>query len=156
MVGIAIRTKPDAVSLVPENPNEITTEGGLDVIAHFENVKNAVEKLKAAGIFVSIFIDPDLEQISAAQSVGAQQVEALYSRVCRNDAQFAGHARRGRSKGRRRSFTHRLGRRTCQIARPAGRRGPRPHLPQRRRPRRDSPRSPNSTSVTTSFHGLFL
>ena len=75
MVGIAIRTKPDAVSLVPENPNEVTTEGGLDVIAHFENVKSAVEKLKAAGIFVSIFIDPDLEQISAAQSVGAQQVE---------------------------------------------------------------------------------
>jgi len=75
MTGIAIRTKPDAVSLVPENPNEITTEGGLDVIAHFENVKSAVEKLRAAGIFVSIFIDPDLEQISAAQSVGAQQVE---------------------------------------------------------------------------------
>src|SRR6188508_1894920 len=75
MTGIAIRTKPDAVSLVPENPNEITTEGGLDIIGNFENVKKAVEKLKAAEIFVSIFIDPDAEQISAAHSVGAQQVE---------------------------------------------------------------------------------
>ena len=75
MVSIALRTKPDAVSLVPESPNEITTEGGLDVISNFETVKKAVESLKAAGIFVSLFIDPDLEQISAAHGVGAQQVE---------------------------------------------------------------------------------
>lgn len=75
MIEIALRTKPDAVSLVPESPNEITTEGGLDVINNFENVKNAAEKLKSAGIFVSIFIDPDLEQIEAAKGVGAQQVE---------------------------------------------------------------------------------
>jgi pyridoxine 5-phosphate synthase len=75
MVAIALRTKPDAVSLVPESPNEITTEGGLDVIANFESVKKAVEGLKAAGIFVSIFLDPDTEQISAAEGAGAQQVE---------------------------------------------------------------------------------
>lgn len=75
MVAIALRTKPDAVSLVPESPNEITTEGGLNVIDNFENVKNAVSKLRAAGIFVSIFLDPDLEQIDAAKGVGAQQVE---------------------------------------------------------------------------------
>lgn len=75
MVSIALRTKPDAVSLVPESPNEITTEGGLDVIANFETVQKAVESLKAEGIFVSIFIDPDLEQISAARGVGAQQIE---------------------------------------------------------------------------------
>ena len=75
MVAIAEQTKPDAVSLVPESPNEITTEGGLDVIGNFEAVKTAVEKLKAAGIFVSIFLDPDLEQLDAAKSVGAQQVE---------------------------------------------------------------------------------
>jgi pyridoxine 5-phosphate synthase len=75
MVGIALRTKPDAVSLVPESPNEITTEGGLDVIGNFENVKKAVDALKTAGIFVSIFIDPDIEQITAANGVGAHQVE---------------------------------------------------------------------------------
>lgn len=75
MIEIAVRTKPDAVSLVPESPNEITTEGGLDVIANFDNVRSAVEKLKAADIFVSIFIDPDIEQITAASNAGADQIE---------------------------------------------------------------------------------
>ena len=75
MLEIALRTKPDAVSLVPESPNEVTTEGGLDVIGNFENVKTVIEKLRGADIFVSIFIDPDLEQIEAASGTGAQQVE---------------------------------------------------------------------------------
>lgn len=75
MVSIAARVKPDAVSLVPESPNEVTTEGGLDVIGNFEVVKTAVERLKAAGIFVSIFIDPDKDQMDAAKRAGAQQVE---------------------------------------------------------------------------------
>ena len=75
MIAIAERTKPDAVSLVPESANEITTEGGLDVVGHFETVKNAVERLKAAGVFVSIFIDPNIDQIEAASKVGAQQIE---------------------------------------------------------------------------------
>lgn len=75
MTEIALRTKPDAVSLVPENPNEVTTEGGLDVAGNFENVKTAVEKLKSAGIFVSIFIDPDIAQIEASKRAGAQQIE---------------------------------------------------------------------------------
>ncbi len=75
MLAIALRTKPDAVSLVPESVNEITTEGGLDVVGNFENVKNVIAKLKDAGIFVSIFIDPDLEQIEAAAGAGAQQIE---------------------------------------------------------------------------------
>ncbi|MEP7149616.1 MAG: pyridoxine 5'-phosphate synthase [Acidobacteriota bacterium] len=75
MLAIALRTKPDAVSLVPESPNEVTTEGGLDVVRHFEVVKAVVGKLKENGIFVSIFLDPDLEQIEAASGVGAQQVE---------------------------------------------------------------------------------
>lgn len=75
MIAIAERTRPDAVSLVPENPNEVTTEGGLDVVKNFDAVKSAVERLKAAGIFVSIFIDPDREQIDAASRSGAQQVE---------------------------------------------------------------------------------
>lgn len=75
MIAIAARIKPDAVSLVPESPNEVTTEGGLDVIGNFENVKHAAEGLKAAGIFVSIFIDPDKDQIEAAKRAGAEQVE---------------------------------------------------------------------------------
>jgi pyridoxine 5-phosphate synthase len=75
MVAIATRIKPDAVSLVPESPNEITTEGGLNVVGNFEPVSSAIEKLKNAGIFVSIFIDPDIAQIDAAKKAGAQQIE---------------------------------------------------------------------------------
>ena len=75
MVAIAERTRPDAVSLVPENPNEVTTEGGLDVVKNFDAVKSAADRLKAAGIFVSIFIDPDNTQIDAASRAGAQQIE---------------------------------------------------------------------------------
>ncbi len=75
MVAIAERTKPDAVSLVPENPNEVTTEGGLDVIGNLESIKTAIEKLRAADIFVSIFIDPAIDQIDAAKKAGAEQVE---------------------------------------------------------------------------------
>ena len=75
MIGIAEHTKPDAVSLVPESANEITTEGGLDVVGNFEAVRSAAERLKAAGVFVSIFIDPNIEQIDAAKRAGAQQVE---------------------------------------------------------------------------------
>lgn len=75
MVAIATRSMPDAVSLVPENPNEVTTEGGLDVVGNLEMVRSAIEKLKAAGIFVSIFLDPDIAQINAAHAAGAHQVE---------------------------------------------------------------------------------
>ena len=75
MLAIALKTKPDAVSLVPENVNEVTTEGGLDVIKSFDNVQKVIGRLREAGIFVSIFIDPDLEQIDAAARAGAQQIE---------------------------------------------------------------------------------
>jgi pyridoxine 5-phosphate synthase len=75
MLSIAVATLPDAVSLVPENRLEITTEGGLDVENNFENVRAAVDKLREAGIFTSIFIDPDLKQIEAAHRTGAQQIE---------------------------------------------------------------------------------
>ena len=75
MTGIAVKTRPDAVSLVPENANEITTEGGLDVAGNFDAVKAAVDVLRAAGIFVSTFIDPDAGQIDAAHRAGAQQIE---------------------------------------------------------------------------------
>ncbi|HEX8251287.1 MAG TPA: pyridoxine 5'-phosphate synthase [Pyrinomonadaceae bacterium] len=75
MLSIAVATLPDAVSLVPENRMEITTEGGLDVENNLETVRAAVDKLREAGIFTSIFIDPDLKQIEAAHRAGAQQIE---------------------------------------------------------------------------------
>jgi len=75
MVKIAIDTKPDAVSLVPENPGEITTEGGLNVLTNEAIVRAAVARLREAGIMASLFIDPDPLQIEAAREVNAQQVE---------------------------------------------------------------------------------
>lgn len=75
MVEIAARVKPDVVTLVPETPQEITTEGGLDVIAHKKAIKSAIAKLKDNGIFTALFIDPDVEQIKASARLGAFQVE---------------------------------------------------------------------------------
>ncbi len=75
MVEIALQTRPDAVSFVPEKPNEITTEGGLDVISNFDVIKAAVGNLRDQEIFVSIFVDPNSEQIDASRSAGAEQVE---------------------------------------------------------------------------------
>lgn len=75
MIKIALEVKPDAVTLVPESPTEITTEGGLDVVSNISMVRAAVNRLRENGILASVFIDPDKKQIEAAQSVGAQQVE---------------------------------------------------------------------------------
>ncbi len=75
MLKVAIDNRPDAVTLVAENPNEITTEGGLDVKANVAIVRAAVARLRQANILSSLFIDPDPEQIEIAHEVGAQQVE---------------------------------------------------------------------------------
>lgn len=75
MLQIALEAKPDAVTLVAENPNEITTEGGLDVKANISIVRATVAKLRLGNILASLFIDPDSEQIEAAHEIGAQQVE---------------------------------------------------------------------------------
>lgn len=75
MVEIAARVKPDVVTLVPETPQEITTEGGLDVIANKKAIKSAIARLKDNGIFTSVFIDPDVQQIKASAKLGVFQVE---------------------------------------------------------------------------------
>ncbi len=75
MIDIACQVKPHDVCLVPEKREEVTTEGGLDVLGHFEAVKAATKKLIDAGIRVSLFIDPEERQIQAAKDVGATVVE---------------------------------------------------------------------------------
>ena len=75
MLEIARQAGPDAVTLVAERPQEITTEGGLDVRSNVTTVRNAVDTLRENGMLASLFIDPDPEQIAAAHDVGAQQVE---------------------------------------------------------------------------------
>ena len=75
MLNIACKIKPQDVCLVPEKREEVTTEGGLDVLGKFELVKAATKQLQEAGIRVSLFIDPEERQIQAAKDVGATVVE---------------------------------------------------------------------------------
>jgi len=75
MVRIAQTIKPDQVTLVPERKDEITTEGGLDVVLHSGNVEKVVDQLKDARIDVSIFVDPDLEQIRQCNKIRAPKIE---------------------------------------------------------------------------------
>lgn len=75
MVSIAEQIKPHDCCLVPENRAELTTEGGLDVLANFDHIKDSCARLVAAGVRVSIFIDADLRQLDAAAKLGAPVIE---------------------------------------------------------------------------------
>ena len=75
MLAIAVANHPADVCLVPEKREELTTEGGLDVLAHYEAVKYACKHLGEADIRVSLFIDPDIAQLDAALACGAPVVE---------------------------------------------------------------------------------
>lgn len=75
MIAIALEVAPQDVCLVPERREERTTEGGLDVVAHYDKVASATKKLSDAGIRVSLFITPDIAQIDAAHKLGAPVIE---------------------------------------------------------------------------------
>ncbi|NMC72827.1 MAG: pyridoxine 5'-phosphate synthase [Geobacteraceae bacterium] len=75
MIAIALAVKPEQCTLVPEKRQELTTEGGLDVRLHAQALEKAVARLQEGGIVVSLFIDPDPDQIKAAAKVGADYVE---------------------------------------------------------------------------------
>ncbi|HET9532038.1 MAG TPA: pyridoxine 5'-phosphate synthase [Blastocatellia bacterium] len=80
MVAIASAIRPDTSTLVPERADEITTEGGLDVVSHEEEIRSAIETLSAENVLVSIFLDPVFAQIEAAHRAGVQQVEICTAR----------------------------------------------------------------------------
>ncbi len=75
MARVALELHPDQVTLVPERPQELTTEGGLDVVLHAAAVKDFVQQMHQGGIRVSIFLDPDGDQVGKANAVGADAVE---------------------------------------------------------------------------------
>jgi pyridoxine 5-phosphate synthase len=75
IVRVALRVKPDQATLVPERRQELTTEGGLDVIGQALRVRRTIRRLEAGGIPASIFIDPDIKQIARAREIGAQRIE---------------------------------------------------------------------------------
>lgn len=82
MIGIALDVKPECVTLVPEKREELTTEGGLDLITHENLIREAVSTLKNAGIAVCIFIDPDLDQIKIAHKINADAIEIHTGAFC--------------------------------------------------------------------------
>jgi pyridoxine 5-phosphate synthase len=96
MVKIAYELKPDVVTLVPERREELTTEGGLDVVGGRDAVRKVVKTLRDADITVSIFIDPELDQVKAAHRAEAQVVEFHTGRYC--DARLAPDRRKELSR----------------------------------------------------------
>ena len=109
MLQFAERVKPDQVTLVPERPDEVTTEGGLDLIGCDEQVRRASRRLVEAGIRVAVFVDPDLEQLAALDDqsdvTGFELNTDAYTRVSGSDAdaEFArieAAAERGLAAGR--------------------------------------------------------
>jgi pyridoxine 5-phosphate synthase len=92
MVKIAYEAKPDSCTLVPERREELTTEGGLDAAGNRDAIRKVVKTLKDAEIVVSLFIDPDVDQVRAAHRVEADVVEIHTGRYC--DARLAQDRRR--------------------------------------------------------------
>jgi pyridoxine 5-phosphate synthase len=107
MIDIAVAVRPDQVTLVPERPQELTTEGGLDVTASAAGVRRAVRRLQAAGVRVSVFIDPLPVQVRGSRAAGADAVEintGAYAAAARADrpaqlARIAAAARLGSRQG---------------------------------------------------------
>jgi pyridoxine 5-phosphate synthase len=96
MIRIALVVGPDMATLVPERREELTTEGGLDIRGHLEAIRQAVHVLRGGGIAVSLFVDPDQEQVSAAARTGAELVElhtGAYAGARAHQAQQAEMAR---------------------------------------------------------------
>jgi len=89
MIDFACRVKPQDVCLVPERREEVTTEGGLDVIRYYKEVEAAVKQLREEGIRVSLFIDADEAQIEAAKSVGATVIELHTGRYAEAEGEEA-------------------------------------------------------------------
>ncbi|TMA74850.1 MAG: pyridoxine 5'-phosphate synthase [Deltaproteobacteria bacterium] len=82
MLNLALQHRPDTATLVPERREELTTEGGLDVISNREEIRRVAQSLRDASIEVSLFVDPDLEQIKASHRADAQAVELHTGRYC--------------------------------------------------------------------------
>jgi pyridoxine 5-phosphate synthase len=82
MVELALRNQPDTCTLVPARREELTTEGGLDVVTHRDNVERVTRALRDGGVEVSLFIDPEIEQVRASVRCNANAVELHTGRYC--------------------------------------------------------------------------
>lgn len=84
MVKIALKYKPDTCTLVPESPEEVTTSGGLDMLMFGDKVEEVAGNLKAAGLEVSVFIDPDIDQIKVCYRMGIKMIELNTGEYAKN------------------------------------------------------------------------
>lgn len=82
MLKVALKARPASVCIVPENPREVTTEGGLKLFRGQKDLARTIRRLKAAGVEVSLFIDPEAESVRAARSLGADTVELCTTSYC--------------------------------------------------------------------------
>jgi len=82
MVRIALATRPNVVTLVPEKREELTTEGGLDVVKFFPSLKRTIQRLHKGGVPVSLFVDPQKDQIKGSEDAGADAIEIHTGRYC--------------------------------------------------------------------------
>lgn len=82
MMRFAFEVRPDMITLVPERRQEVTTEGGLDVVGQKDALKRYIADLKAAELKVSLFIDPDVEQVQMSSRLGADAIELHTGRFC--------------------------------------------------------------------------
>jgi pyridoxine 5-phosphate synthase len=87
MVAVALEIRPDQVTLVPERREEVTTEGGLDVVTHRARVERTVAALRKAGIRTSLFIGPDLDAVRLSRAVGAEAIELHTGEYANNPAE---------------------------------------------------------------------
>ena len=108
IVRFALRVRPDEVCLVPERRAELTTEGGLDVAGQRAKLARTVDRLSRAGIRVSLFIDPDADQIEAAVAVGAPVVELHTGTYCEARGRAAGRELKRLVEGARLAHARRL------------------------------------------------
>ena len=89
MVEIALQTSPSTVTFVPEKREELTTEGGLDVVSHFSSLQEKIVALINAGIKVSLFLDPELKQIEAAKELNVPNIELHTGNYCNEKGEAA-------------------------------------------------------------------
>jgi pyridoxine 5-phosphate synthase len=109
MKKIALEIKPDVVSLVPERPDELTTEGGLDVIKNQEHLGPHIKELREAGIKISIFVDANTDQIEACHKLGVDQIEINTGVYCDAKAESPARREAWEDIARAAKFGHELG-----------------------------------------------
>ena len=107
MVAFAENLRPDDACFVPEKREELTTEGGLDIVAHRRKIQDSVKRLQDRGIHVSLFVDPEEKQIETSKEVGADAVEVHTGTYC--NAAGAEREKERRTVASAVSLAHRLG-----------------------------------------------